>query len=173
MVADLRQVRWCPVIHFFKEQACTCVDIETGSWRRCSLTERKVGNRVKSRNAGINLFSWLIFPSICCVLYGKLVLFTFLRKLLIIQGTKVTWDIVGKVFKRLKKFEHAAIWKPFSDESDGKTFLLLQHLLAAGFHHILGQQEAFEAFRLLHRGHLCPCKANAWRWEGWWGGGSL
>lgn len=34
-------------------------------------------------------------------------------------------------------------------------------------------QEDFEASRLLHRWPLCPCKASAWRWEGWRGGGSL
>lgn len=73
---------------------------------------------------------------------------TFLSKPLIIQGTRVPWGFLGRVFKRLRKIKDAVIGQTIQWWED---FLLLQNLLVAGFHHILGQQEAFEAFRLLQR----------------------
>lgn len=62
-------------------------------------------------------------------------------KLSIIQGTKVTRDFVGKAFKRLRKFEHAAKGKPFSDERDGKTFCCSSLSWLLGFIIFLGSKK--------------------------------
>lgn len=70
----------------------------------------------------MNLFCWLIVSKDMLWAAWKVGSPTApLSKPFTIQGTKVTWGFVGKVFKRLRKFEHAAIGKPSSDESDWKT----------------------------------------------------
>lgn len=140
---------------FFKQQTCTSVDIKPGGWRRCNLTERKVGNRVKSGDAGMNLFSWLIslgYAVSCMESWFSHC--TFLSKFLITQDTDVTRGFVGKVFKRLRKFKHAAIGKPCSDESDEKTFCCSSISWLLGFITFWGSKKLLKLSRF-SMGDIC------------------